>query len=136
MTEKAKKPRAPAGLGRAGGALWRDLVGAFELDERECAVLAAACRQADDLVKLEEVLAEDGLVVAGSRGQPRLTTVVAELRQGRLALARLLGALALPDEVGAKPVTSRSARASRAANVRWGKVRALREVGDDGAAAI
>jgi hypothetical protein len=56
----------------------------------------------------------DGFVVKGSQGQPRLSAAVTEVRQGRLALARLLAELRLPDVdevVGVNPVRQRAARA-------------------------
>jgi hypothetical protein len=89
-----------------------------EFDERELAVLAAACRQADDLAALEAVIAEEGVVAIGSKGQPRLSSLVTEVRQGRLALTRLLGELDLTD-ANAEPRTARSRRAQHAATSRW-----------------
>nr|MDQ3325837.1 hypothetical protein [Actinomycetota bacterium] len=50
----------------------------------------------DDVHRLEQLLEADGLVATGSTGQPRLSQVVAELRQARLAASRLMDALALP----------------------------------------
>jgi hypothetical protein len=129
----AKIPRPPAGLGTSGTALWRSLWKTFGFDERETAILSAACRQADDVARLEVLLERDGPIVAGSKGQPRLTPIVAEIRQGRLALVRMLGELGLPADVKGRPVTSRSTHASVAANARWGRVAKLREV-DDGVA--
>lgn len=107
----------PAGLRDAGRNLWAAIADDFELDQREQALLATACRQADDVANLEALLAAEGLSVPGSKGQPRLSAVVSELRQGRLALAKLLDALKLPAE--AKPETEASARARKAVNTRW-----------------
>lgn len=129
MTGK-RTPTAPKGLSVAGKALWRDvhagLSAAFELDERETALLAMAGRQADDVAELEAILKRDGLSVTGSTGQPRLHPAVAELRQGRLALARLLGGLELPnaEEV---PTSAASQRGRKAAEARWEQRRASRE---------
>jgi hypothetical protein len=80
--------------------------------------LGLAAAQADDIAALEAGLAEDGLWVAGSMGQPRLHPAVSELRQARVALARLLGDLPLPNEAQ-DPETARAHRARRAANARW-----------------
>lgn len=113
---RATGAKPPAGLGRAGRALWRDIAAEFELDVRELAVLAAACRQADDVARLEALIEEQGAVVTGSAGQPKLSPAFAEVRQGRLALGRLLGDLALPNDT---PTTARSSRARRAAEARW-----------------
>jgi hypothetical protein len=110
----------PAKLGAAGRKLWRELVGEYVFEVREVALLEACARQADDVALLEKVLRSDGPIGVGSRGQPKLTPVVGELRQGRLALARLLGELGLPaEEAEDAPTTARSARARHAADVRW-----------------
>ncbi len=117
----AKKPTAPAGLGVAGAALWRRITAAYELDPGERALLEAACRQADDIRRLEKLIERDGLTITGSRGQPRLNAAVTEVRQGRIALQKLLAALALPsssDDV-VSLATARSNQARRAAVARW-----------------
>jgi P27 family predicted phage terminase small subunit len=114
--------RPPKGLSEAGRALWRQIQRAVpddaELDEREAAILAAACRQADDVAALEAAIAAHGVVVEGSRGQPRLSPLMTEARQGRLALARLLGELDLSD-ADAQRRSARSRRGQQAANARW-----------------
>lgn len=109
-------------FGTAGTALWKAITGAFvDLDPRELAVLEAACAQADDVALLEALLVKDGPVVRGSMGQPRLSQVLAELRQGRLAVGRLLDLLVLPGaDDSDKPATGRSRRAKAAADYRWG----------------
>ncbi len=120
--------RAPEGLGPRGRALWRSIAAAVaqagdeehvaELDERERELLRLACAQADDIAALEREIRRAGVVVEGSKGQPRLSPLLAEARQARLALARLLGDLSLPD-LEEKPRTQASLRAQHAANVRW-----------------
>lgn len=111
--------RPPKGLGAAGRGLWREVTDAFELDRHELPGLRLACKQLDDVTRLEELLDRDGLVSTGSTGQPRLSQVVAELRQSRLAAARLLDALALPlDDIGTA-ATPAAKRAKRAAQSRW-----------------
>lgn len=120
MTEPsaiAPPARAPSGLGKAGRSLWRSF-GAYVFDARETAALAAACRQADDIAALEAELATGTLIVEGSKGQPVLNSAVAELRQGRLALSRLLGSLDLPAE-DAGSLTPRQLQARKASNTRW-----------------
>lgn len=117
------KPKSPPGLGAAGKALWTelwaDLPPGWELDERERALLALACGQADDVKALEKAVADGGLWTTGSQGQDRLSPVLTELRQGRLAISRLLGQISLPDGDG-KPETEASRRGRHAASVRWG----------------
>ena len=69
-----------------------------ELDERETALLDVAARQADDIAALEEDIAKRGVRVPGSRaGHEVLNPAISEVRQGRLALGKLLGALELPE---------------------------------------
>ncbi|MEJ7894371.1 MAG: P27 family phage terminase small subunit [Solirubrobacteraceae bacterium] len=123
-------PKPPKGLCVAGTALWRAIHGGLpatmELDERETAVLGLACRQADDVAALEAVLARDGVVVEGSSGQPRLSGVVSELRQARLATAKLLGELQLPD-AAEQPASASSKRAQKAAHARWAEHNARKQ---------
>jgi len=123
---EAPKHRAPTGLGTAGKALWRRLVSAFDFAEHELAILEVACHQADDVAALERVIAADGMVVTGSAGQSRLNGAVSEVRQGRLALGKLLGALALPDEED-RPLSATSKTAQKAANARWSRKRQEQE---------
>jgi Phage terminase, small subunit len=113
---------APKGLGNAGRALWHQIVRAlpddWEFDDREQAILAVACRQRDDIGKLEKVIQARGVMSVGSAGQPVCHPAVAEVRQGRLALGRLLGQLHLPDEEG-EPRTLAGKRNQAAAETRW-----------------
>jgi hypothetical protein len=64
-------------------------------------------------------IAEDGLIVAGSAGQRRLNAAATELRQGRVAVGKLLGEIALPSDDG-RVATARQKRARHAAETRWG----------------
>ena len=110
-------PRVPAGIGDAGRKLWRAITREHELDGRETAILAQACRQADALADMDAALVRDGIVVPGAAGQPRLNAIVAESRQARLALAKLLDLLHLPDDdAEARKNRPQQRRASR----RWG----------------
>lgn len=88
----ASKVPAPAtGTGPSGRALWADILGKYELDQHELALLREAVRTVDDLDALAAVVAAEGMTV-GNRVHPALV----ESRQLRIALARLLGALRLP----------------------------------------
>ena len=109
-------------FGEAGTALWEALTGAYDFGAGERPVLAAACRQADDVALLEAAIATDGATVEGSAGQPRLNAALTEVRQGRLALAKLLGALAVPEDDD-RPLTAAGRRAQTAANARWDRRR-------------
>ena len=132
MPASAGRPRVPTGLGAAGAALWKRLTAPVDGDELEFSVaelvtLELACRQADDISALEQVLAHDGPTVLGSRDQVRLSPIPAELRLQRAALARLVAQLALPDpdeDVGLAPGAR---RAQRAADARWRRQAAKRE---------
>lgn len=113
-----KAPSPPKGLADQGRGLWKKLAAEFEFDDRELAILAAACRQLDVVSGLEDAAKKDGPMTTGSQGQPVLHPAIAEARQGRLALSRLLGQLEIPDEEDA-PRSQASIRAQKAANKRW-----------------
>jgi hypothetical protein len=91
------------------GSIRRGLPPGVELDEREEILLSAAAHQADAIEALEADIAERGFMVDG-----KLNPAAMEARQGRTALARLLGGIDLP---GSKTLTQ--LRASKAAGVRW-----------------
>ena len=86
----------------------------IELDEREEAILDLAARQARDVAAAEADIAQRGYLVEGSCGQEVVNPSVAEVRQSRLALGKLLGQLDLPESTRD---AVRSAR--RAAEARW-----------------
>lgn len=122
------KPKPPDGLGNAGRALWRQIAGSlpdgWELDDRERALLALAARQRDDLSSLEGAIKKSGPMVIGSTGQPVVNPAITEARQARLAIARILGSLALPDE-DEVPRDNASQRGQKAAAARWAGVRGI-----------
>jgi phage terminase small subunit len=123
MADSHPRPRAPKGLGNTGRSTWRqildDLDPELEFDARELAILRTACRQADLVTQLEQAVKKDGVMIQGAAGQRRLNATVTELRQSRLAFARLLGELGIPVDSG-KPETAASQRARRAAHAKWG----------------
>lgn len=128
--------RPPADLGDDGRALWSAVVGKYTLTPHEAVLLRSACRHADMIGRLEDLLSA-GLIVEGAAGQPRLSAAVTELRQSRLALSRLLTDLALPADVAEddEPVklpSPASVRASKAATARHERERRrlARAVGD------
>jgi hypothetical protein len=68
------------------------------------------------VARAESDIAERGHLVSGSRGQQVVNPSVAEVRQGRLALGKLLGQLDLPES------TKDAVRGARhAAESRWGR---------------
>jgi hypothetical protein len=91
MAGKAGVPSAPKGAGSSGRALWRDVLGKYELEEHELALLREAVRTVDDLDALAAVTARDGVTVDG-----KVHPALVEARQLRIALARLVAALRLP----------------------------------------
>lgn len=128
-----KPPPPPAGLANRGRKLWHSIgsqlaAEALELDERERELLAMACRQADDLAMLETAIKNVGAMVDGSKGQKVVNPAIAEARQARLAISRLLGQLGLPDEE-LQPRTAASIRAQKAANTRYDQLSLKRERG-------
>lgn len=63
----------------------------------EEALLRETCRTLSTCDALAEVLEVEGLTAKGSTGQPVVHPAVSELRQQRLALARLYASLRLPE---------------------------------------
>ncbi|HZA16717.1 MAG TPA: hypothetical protein VE645_07445 [Pseudonocardiaceae bacterium] len=86
-------PKAPRGTGAAGRALWRSIVGTYELEVHERVVLGQLVKVADRIAALDSIVDEDGVLVDG-RAHPALI----ESRLQRLTLARLLTTLRLPDQ--------------------------------------
>jgi phage terminase small subunit len=119
-------PPPPRGLDSKGLALWRAVVAENDLRPDELTVLGAACRTADELVRLEAELSGAELLVEGSAGQLRAHPLIAEVRAHRKLLGSLLRQLGLVEEdVTSKPVPLSLSRArAAAANVRWSRARA------------
>lgn len=112
---------APDDLGAPGQKLWQEMHAALtdgtEFDEKDYALLKLACQQQDDIVRLTEALADASVLTEGASGQQRLNALFAEVRQARLALARLLKQL----DVGpASRQMTPSEAARHAARARWG----------------
>jgi hypothetical protein len=105
-----RKPPAPPDLSADGRKLWRDLVAVYDLRPDELPLLAEMARTLDDLEVMRAALRESGPVVEGSKGQPRRSPLLTEIRGSRLVLARLAGQLGLPDEAvaGGAPAAARS----------------------------
>lgn len=82
--------------------MWAEVLGKFELDEHELALLLQAARTVDVLDDLADVLAAEGSMTAKGEVHP----AIVEARQQRLVLARLVASLRLPEE----PVEGRPQR--------------------------
>lgn len=98
MADQVRRP--PVGLQARGRRFWKDTLEAYELTDGELSLLAEVCRTMDTLDELARIVAAEGATTTGSQGQKVVHPAVAEARQQRLALHRLLAALALPDEDG------------------------------------
>jgi hypothetical protein len=113
--------RAPSGLGKAGRALWRDIMAEFGLAPHEAAILVQCCRVVDRLDAIEaELSAAPSLVVAGSTGQMRPHPLLGEQRMQMRVLESLSRALSIPLE-GEQVGRRRSPSAREAAVQRWGR---------------
>jgi hypothetical protein len=92
-TEKGVK--TPRNLNGAGRRLWDAATDEFDWADHELAVLEEACRTRDRIVQLDKAVSDEGLMLPSSQGS-RVHPAVAEARQQRLALARLLVSLGIP----------------------------------------
>ena len=94
-----KRPKSgvqtPRGLTAAGRKLWDSAVSEFEWSQHELAMLEEACRTRDRIVQLDKQVSDDGIMLDSSQGK-RIHPGVAEARQQRLTLARLLATLGIP----------------------------------------
>lgn len=93
---EVKIPEPPARSGPSGRALWADVLGKYELEQHETALLREMVRTVDLLDELAAIVEREGLMVpvlpAGSRVHP----AAVEARQARISLARLSASLRLP----------------------------------------
>jgi hypothetical protein len=121
--------REPEGLSEEPLALWRAVVGSYDLRPDELAVLRTICRTVDVIEALETAMIDQPLVVTGHGGQVREHPMISETRMQRLALGRLITILHLPNldnatgqRSGAGPGRSPMTRTDagrKAANARW-----------------
>lgn len=118
----------PGDLAEAGSAFWSRVVGTWELDADDLALLEQACFTMDELARLTEAARLAEPMTQGSKGQPVVNGIFQEVRLHRLTLARLLKELALTeDEQEQDPAARfRSENARNAATSRWDAHRKLR----------
>lgn len=81
----------------AGDRLKADVLARFDLEPAELLSLDHVARLATILEGLDAIIERDGLTITGPDGCPRVHPAVIEARQSRIALARLLAALRLPE---------------------------------------
>jgi hypothetical protein len=95
---EAKPPRPSEGLGPTGRALWRDTVANYTFTATELGVLRELCRATDNATRLTTHAKGVSVTVKGSRNQPIVHPVFAEIRATQETIARLSRALNLPDD--------------------------------------
>jgi hypothetical protein len=113
------EPKPPAGLKAKGKALFRAVIEEYDLRADEMALLASACRQVDEIGDMERILRKAPTMIPGSRGQMRPHPLLAELRQHRLALAKLLAQLDFSTDAVDQGL-ARSDSGRKLARLRWG----------------
>lgn len=89
----------PKSLGPVGRGLWRKVAGdvqpGWALDERDYALMLGACEAADRVAQLDALVASEGLMVKGSRGQMILNPAIGEARLQRQQSTALLAKVEL-----------------------------------------
>lgn len=118
-------PSPPAGLSPRAESFWRKSSADFELTDGEAELLTEAAYLLTEIDGLRDALVRDGLTVAGASGQPRVHPALNEVRQHRMALARLLKQIDLPSE-DEHPESQTSKDARAAAKARWDMERSRR----------
>ena len=94
MADTAKIPPPPPGTRAGGRRVWDDVLGKWECDAHERAVLASVVRTIDLIDALDATIRADGHMDSSGRVHP----AVVEVRQQRLVLARLTASLRLPED--------------------------------------
>lgn len=100
---------APKGLAPRGRRLWRAILDVNDLDPAQTVMLEEACRTADRLERLDELLRGEvdswaSLILDrdGNTYELRIDGALSESRQQQNILKQLLAALRLPDEASGK----------------------------------
>ena len=90
-----KTPKATAHLKEPTRAWWRNVMRGWVLAEHQIRVLTLAAEAYDRAIDAQELLARDGLVIAGREGGCRAHPAVAIRRDAETSFARLLRELDL-----------------------------------------
>lgn len=112
------KPTPPDTLADAGKALWRDVVGKYDLRVDELRILASACGAADMEAEFRKAWVERGrpYMSTGSMGQEVEHPLIGSIDKQAKSKAAFLKQLGLPDDGAAgieKPNQQRSAAQQR-----------------------
>ncbi|HKZ14403.1 MAG TPA: hypothetical protein VJL81_11205 [Solirubrobacterales bacterium] len=121
----AERDDLPGGLGQGAQlrmALVESLPEGFDWDERSTATLGLLETQIEDLVEVEEAIEKHGVMTKGSTGQLVVNPAIAEARQQRAAVNRLIQSLPEVDEDTGKVLSENGRRAQVAAQARWRKL--------------
>lgn len=118
MADRRKAP-APKNLGTAGLALWRAVTDKWTLRPDELRVLEDACRDRTWIETMERQIDQDGLMLAGSMGQPVDHPLLARKLQYEAGFVAKMKFLGLDDDAMASEGESRSSQARDAAKSRW-----------------
>lgn len=94
---KASIPSPPAHLSRRSRALWRSIVSEYALEAQHLAVLRLFAEALDRAEAAREILAVEGLTIAGARGGSRVHPLASVRRDAEVSAARLLRELSLED---------------------------------------
>lgn len=92
----AKRTVARSAFGTSGRRLWNAVTTQYELDEHEQSLLVQACRTTDLCDDLQRTVEREGLEIQKTQRTRGPHWALAELRQQRIAYARILAALELP----------------------------------------
>jgi hypothetical protein len=112
--------KPPAGLRTKGKTLWRATLAAYDMRADELLVLESACRMTDELSAMQAALRGQPVMIEGSQGQMRPHPLFAEVRNHRLALAKLLGQLSISDADAEQTGKAKSHAGRQMARLRWG----------------
>jgi P27 family predicted phage terminase small subunit len=85
----ATTPRAPAHLSKAQRALWRHVIGVYELEPHHVKLLTLLCEALDRGDEARQAIASDGAYLPDRFGQLKAHPAVAVERDARTAVARL-----------------------------------------------
>jgi phage terminase small subunit len=98
MGKTTTEQQPPEHLTPEAAAWWSAIVAEWRLTPGETATLTAAAETLDRISEARQAIAEDGAYLADRFGQKRAHPALSVERLQRLALARLLKTLKLPDE--------------------------------------